>query len=441
MSKLYPLEKIIEFANQGNPEFQHRLARHHLARTKDYGEAKKWLELAADQGYAPALIDLGHSYFIGKYTEKDAAKGEKYFRLAIAQGDSKAMLQLGNIYWYGEYVPKNEEEALKLWRQSAELGNVAALVRLGMCYLYGNGLDQNYEEAFKCYLAADDKEMLGTCYLKGWGVDRNVEKTIELWESACEERTRYYAVMFLLAHLYGDGIEMEPDYKKALYWWDELAHNDSGEFLQDGAFAEAVYQIACCFYEGKGFKKNLKSALRYFKSTIDVFYDQEPDIYFHEFDPERHVVILRSYEKDEKCFISQEPDFIIHARKILIKHGQKSIINKTKKAAQLGDVKAAEILNEFGIEYIIPKQPEPVIPEVKQDPVVKAEPKREPPVPVFVGDLLYHKNFGEGVVCEVDDDRICVEFASVGKKKFLNPEAFNKGFLSDRLDTFGCKIK
>ena len=118
-----------------------------------------------------------------------------------------------------------------------------------------------------------------------------------------------------------------------------------------------------------------------------------------------------------------------------------SIINKTKKAAPLGNVKAVEILNELGIEYIIQKQPESILPEVKDKSVVKAEPKREPPVPVFVGDLLYHKNFGEGVVCEVDDDHICVEFASVGKKKFLNPEAFNKGFLSDRLDTFGCKIK
>lgn len=61
--------------------------------------------------------------------------------------------------------------------------------------------------------------MLDECYLHGLGVERNVNKTIELWEAASEERSRYYKVMLKLGHLYGDGIEMEPDYEKALQWW------------------------------------------------------------------------------------------------------------------------------------------------------------------------------------------------------------------------------
>ena len=438
MSKLYPLEKIIEFANQGNPEFQHRLARHHLARTKDYGEAKKWLELAADQGYAPALIDLGHSYFIGKYTEKDAAKGEKYFRLAISQGDSKAMLQLGNIYWYGEYVPKNEEEALKLWRQSAELGNGGALSALGKCYLYGNVVEKNYDEAFKCFTAANDTLMLGECYLNGLGVERNVEKTIELWKEGAELPS--YVYIEKLAHLYGDGVDIVPDHEKALNWWFEMVHEDDEDGKIKGS-VEAMYQIACYYYEGKGVKKSVTKALKWFKHAIDMLYLDDGIARYEKYDRELHDMVYPSYKVDSNCYISQEPDFIIHARKILIKHGQKSIINKTKKAAQLGDVKAAEILNEFGIEYTISKQSDPVLPEIKDEPIVKEEPKREPPIPVFVGDLLSHKNFGEGVVCEVDNDRICVEFSSVGKKKFLNPEAFNKGFLWDGLGSFGCNRK
>lgn len=426
MYKSYTLEEKIELANQGNPEFQHRLARHHLVRTKDYGEAKKWLELAADQGYAPALIDLGHSYFIGKYTEKDAEKGERYFRLAIAQGDSKAMLQLGYIYWHGEYVPKNEEEALKLWRASADLGNGGALSALGKCFLYGNVVEKNYDEAFKCFTAANDTLMLGECYLNGLGVERNVEKTIELWKEGAELPS--YVYIEKLAHLYGDGVDMVPDHEKALNLWFEMVHEDDEDGKIKGS-VEAMYQIACYYYEGKGVKKSVTKALKWFKHAIDMLYLDDGIARYEKYDRELHDMVYPSYKVDSNCYISQEPDFIIHARKILIKHGQKSIINKTKKAAENGDSKAAEILREFKIGFNLPKLTLPVTLEVKEEPIATEKPKRESPINIAVGDTVLHKTFGEGCVCESEDGYVLVEFASVGQKKFLNPEAFNKGFL------------
>ncbi len=315
----------------------------------------------------------------------------------------------------------------------ANQGDTSAKRRLAVCYFYGcDGVEQNYEEAAKCFEAANDKEMLGECYLHALGVERNIEKTIKLWEAACEERCRYYAVMFKLAHLYGDGVEMEPNYEKALYWWYQLAENDGGEFGQDGAFAEAIYQLACYYYEGKGVKKNLKQALKYFRYTIDLFFQRDPENAFYiKYDRALHVIKFHDCNIEGDITISDEPDFIIHARKVLIKHGHKSIINKTKKAAQNGDKKAAEILNEFGIEFIVPTQTEPVRAEVQAEAIVKEEPKREPPVMVCVGDVLTHKTFGDGIVCEVDGYYLCVEFVSVGKKRFLNPEAFNNGFLKD----------
>ena len=42
MYKHYDLETIITRAEQGEAEFQYRLGRHHLARTKNYNEAEKW---------------------------------------------------------------------------------------------------------------------------------------------------------------------------------------------------------------------------------------------------------------------------------------------------------------------------------------------------------------------------------------------------------------
>lgn len=231
-----------------------------------------------------------------------------------AKGDSKACRRIGMRYYHGRGVEQSYEEAVK-WFKAA-----GWQWKLGMCYLYGHGVEQNYEEAVKCFIEADDKDMLGECYLHGLGVERDVNKTIELWEAACEERCRYYDVMLKLGHLYGDGIEIEPDYKKALGWWYELAENDGGAFGEEGAFPEAMYQVACYYYEGKGVKKNLKLALEAFRYTIDLFYANK-DIIFHvEYDREHHVIKAYYHQLNGDNKVTDEPDFITHSREILAKH-------------------------------------------------------------------------------------------------------------------------
>lgn len=341
-------------------------------------------------------------------------------------GDNRARVLIGSRYYYGRGgVEQNYKEAIKWFKAAGWYGKV------GLCYLYGHGVEQNYEEAVKCFVAANDKDMLGECYLHGLGVERNVDKTIELWETACEEHFRNYDVMLKLAHLYGDGVEIEPDYEKALNWWYQLAENDSGEFYQLGAFPEAIYQIACYYYEGKGVKKDLKVALNHFRYTIELFFERSPnEVFYVEYDRKQHIIKLHFHKIEGDIKISDEPDFIIHARKVLVKHGYKSMINKIKKAAQNGDKKATEILKEFGIEFTAPVVPKPVVEEAVNETIFVEEAKRATPIKLTIGETVTHRTFGEGIVCEADGGVVFVEFSSVGKKKFLNPEAFYGGYLS-----------
>lgn len=176
----------------------------------------------------------------------------------------------------------------------AEFGDQRAQRLLGLSFYYGRGgAKQNYEEAARWFAAAHDKEYLGECYLHGYGVERNVEKAITLWEESCDEHLRNYDVMLKLAHLYGDGIEMAPDYKKALHLWYALAENDEGIFGE--GFSEAFYQLACYYAEGKGVEKNLSLARKYF----------------------RHAITLFGEEKLPGT--TEEPAYIIHTRDILAK--------------------------------------------------------------------------------------------------------------------------
>ena len=61
-----------------------------------------------------------------------------------------------------------------------------------------------------------------------------------------------------------------------------------------------------------------------------------------------------------------------------------------------------------------------------QKPVSTPKPK---PLPVEVGEKIIHKAFGMGEVFEVDGQYIRIRFSNVGEKSFVNPDAFNGGFI------------
>lgn len=393
------IKELFEKSNSGDGESQFKLGRayfsgHHVER--DYIIAVKWFDLAAEQGNEDAMIALGICYLRGNGVEKNVQEGIKLWTMAADRDNKKAMIKLASLYYNGSYgVDVNYNEAFK-WYTKADCKS-----KIGECYLYGRGVEQDYKIAVKYFVEADDRDMLGECYLHGWGVEKNVDKTIGLWESISEHTS--HTINDKLWHLYLDGNFVDPDYEKAFWILNNEAFREDGD--PEGGSYEARYELARCYYEGKGVKKDTRLALKLFRSTIELF-----------------------YRYDGSASISEEPDCIINTRKILVKHGYKSEINKLKKAAEQGDEKAAEILEEAGIEFITLQYSAPIPNEIADEPIKKESPKREPSIDVIIGESVSHKIFGDGIVCESNDGYICVEF-TVGKKKFLNPEAFNKGFL------------
>ena len=88
---------------------------------------------------------------------------------------------------------------------------------------------------------------------------------------------------------------------------------------------------------------------------------------------------------------------------------------------ELDDVTAEYVRRQFDIVESTPwKQTQFRIGHSERKPI---------PADAFVGDIVFHKSFGTGIVTEADENKITVEFESVGKKTFVNPDAFIDGFL------------
>ena len=56
--------------------------------------------------------------------------------------------------------------------------------------------------------------------------------------------------------------------------------------------------------------------------------------------------------------------------------------------------------------------------------------EKKPPIPIPIGTEIVHRSFGKGIVYEVDRQYLRIRFSTVGEKSFVNPDAFEKGFLS-----------
>jgi TPR repeat protein len=91
-------------------------------------EAARLYKLAADQGYAPAQLDLGASYADGsRGLAKDEREAARLVKLAADQGLAAAQFILGGFYSKGlGGLAKDEREAVRLFRLAADQGSPRA---------------------------------------------------------------------------------------------------------------------------------------------------------------------------------------------------------------------------------------------------------------------------------------------------------------------------
>lgn len=111
----------------------------------DNNRARKWYELAAEQGNEVAQQRLGMMYEHGQGVDADPATAVHWYQSAATEGFSEAQFNLANMYYQGTGVEQGFEGALNWYYQAAAQGHQDAYNNLCAMVANGEGLD-NLEE-------------------------------------------------------------------------------------------------------------------------------------------------------------------------------------------------------------------------------------------------------------------------------------------------------
>ena len=90
-------------------------------------------------------------YRFGEGVPQDYAESMRWYRKAADQGHAPAQINLGNMYSLGQGVPRDDGEAVRWYRKAADQGHANALALLGVMYESGTGVPQDYVQAHKWY--------------------------------------------------------------------------------------------------------------------------------------------------------------------------------------------------------------------------------------------------------------------------------------------------
>ncbi len=106
-----------------NPKYMCELAWYYCSR-KRFDIELKYLEMAVEYGYKPAMQELGYMWYYGQHGEKDYGKAFYYFSKGADNEDGKGSLwckyKLADMYRYGCSVEKDKRKYCEMIEEAYE---------------------------------------------------------------------------------------------------------------------------------------------------------------------------------------------------------------------------------------------------------------------------------------------------------------------------------
>ena len=228
---------------------------------EEHSLALDYYRQAARKGYFLAKWALAeHLYLFGETDEEWAEALYWYENIAKKHNYPFAKYKAGYMYYAGIGAEKNEEKGLFWLDQSAGIGE--SVLALAQHYERGateaekkKGLEilLRAHEQQLAYLFDEDTpaelyELTARFYEQGIGTEADTEKAVFYYEKAMDEGSAYAALK--LGEYYEEGVFVQQDLKKAFELYKSVSK----------ALSEAKYRLALCYLQGKGAKKDEKTA-------------------------------------------------------------------------------------------------------------------------------------------------------------------------------------
>lgn len=231
---------------------------------QDYALAVFNFKLAAEKGNAQAAAFLGDAFLYGKGVEIDYEKAFQYYLKGANAGDPFAQTGLSVMYLEGYSIPRNLDKAV-FWAKKAADQNVSqGWYSLAICYLAYHDAERD-REAFQIFKKLSEANVaeayieLADCYLDGIGVAPNVQEA-EVWyrKALLSDPYSVTSAKISLAQIYIRNAEFKDKIPLAIQYLTETAEEDN---------YDAQYELAICYRDGIGVEKNFNKMLYYLKKA------------------------------------------------------------------------------------------------------------------------------------------------------------------------------
>ena len=193
-------------------------------------EAIDYLRKSANQGYAPAIANLG---FMFEFHDQNYYAAFKCYKDAAERSYPPAFMSLGDCYCWGKGTVQNLPEAERYYQLALENGYPMAYVRLGLCAQIKQDFTKArtyFEEAIKLDIPQAYNEM---AYLYAWGngVQKDMPKAFDLIDQAIAKANSATDKLNFLDSK-GEFYLMESKIKEASEIWNQIKQMDA-EYAQN----------------------------------------------------------------------------------------------------------------------------------------------------------------------------------------------------------------
>ena len=246
-------------AENGDAEAQYSLACYYSEGVhveQSTSEATSLLEKAAKSGLVRSYLALASVL----YSQERYEEARKWCELAIDNGEELDINKLEFIASLYDNIEGNEKKSFDYYLQAAQQGSTLSQTMIGDFYLLGRAVEEDLNQAFDWYKRAadagdaDGQYLVSRSYYFGWGVDEDIDKAMEWSKKAVMQNN------------------IEGKYILALCYSEMENYNTAFSLLTEAAEAnydEAQYLLGSCYEDGSWGRKNRNTAILWYKKAAE----------------------------------------------------------------------------------------------------------------------------------------------------------------------------